>query len=203
MRITHINYFRDLVNSIGLIDKTTKEILYPFKDRLLEIYPSEQDIIEQFPCAVLLSKRNQNLFDSRKKDSTRIEPVFRDSKKFNRYFVKHFSQTFNYEIHFWTKDPSYDLFSDPVNPGIIDQALLFISKNGTRAYKPDGVNVPEIFFDIDPGDDFLDTGSVKDKAVYQLGLNVIIRDGLYTLQEEETLYNTKFVIDENVVVEGK
>lgn len=195
MRRNHIEYFKELVNEIKLFDKNKNDFIYPFKDKLLEIYPSEQDIIESFPCAVLVFKNTVNNLDSRLKEKNRIEPVFRDNKKYNQYLVRHFKQEFNYQLHFWVNDPSYEIFSDSENYGIIDQALLFISKNSKKTYKAVNLKIKEIEFQIDVGNSEMEAGNVSNKSVYQFILNIIIKDGLYEILQEETLYNAKFKIE--------
>jgi hypothetical protein len=201
MRRTHIDYFRELCDSIKL--EKDKVDFFPFKDRFLEVYPAEQELIEEFPCAVLVLKSLKNNLDARFKEKNRIEPVFRDKTKYNRYFVKHFKQEYSYEIHFWIKDPSFDIFSTPEKMGILDQALLYISRNTTRTYKPDYDGIKEIEFRIDVGDSSLETGSVSSKSVYQITLGVIVRDGLYTIEEEETISGYTLQIEDPVDVEYK
>lgn len=201
MRRTHLDFFKSLGDSIGLENIKTGEIQHPFENRFLEIYPSEQDIIEQFPCLVLYMGRVQNRLDARLNQANRIEPVVRDRTKYNRYFVKHFSQEFNYELHFWISDPAFEIFSTPERPGIIDQALLYLSENRSRTYRPSDSSAKEIEWTLDPGESYVNTGSAKDRGVYQLVLQVKIKDGLYVLKEEETLANVTLEIEEPVEVE--
>lgn len=127
-----------------------------------------------------------------------------DGKVTQRFLRREYNQLFSYSMDFWIDDPSFDIFSDPLpvdsdglasssmNPGILDQALLYIANNRIVTLDPVRVIATAGSHGLvtDPGDGI---------SVYQLTLNIDFSDGLYALEEVSTLDGATFQAVDPVV----
>lgn len=176
MRAYHLDYMKALAESIYF--EKDKVDIYPFKDRFIEIQPSENEIIEMFPCCVLSHNRTQNVMEKDTINRARLEPIERDGEKILRTLVRLFRQEYDYSLEFWISSPEFDLLSESEAPGILDQACVYIARN-RKIVLAGGLRV-----DVDSPESRVETGSVKTKNVYRFSLRIIFTDGIYELQEE-------------------
>jgi hypothetical protein len=188
MRKAHIDYLKAMLVAIS------------FPGQLLEVYPAEDKLPQMIPCAPIKLIPTQNRLDARLKSGNRIAklpPVTVNGVKSNRYLKSHFKQAFKYQVDLWLKNPVTEILSTPANPGYVDKAMVYVSENQTIAITLQDIEY-KITVDIGASGDITDD---SDKSIYKYYLEVIFRDGLYSIEEAETLAGAALEIEQPVEVE--
>ncbi|MDI7196297.1 LIC10173 family protein [Leptospira santarosai] len=186
MRKSHIDFLREMATSIE-VDET---ILFP-PEKFFEYQPPLDQIEEQIPCAIVRFSEPTNVLG--KKIKTQLEKIIRGNSVFIKYAVRQVKQDFKYTIDFWMNDPQTDVGSTVANRGVLDQCLLFVSQRKwfkTEEQIPVRVRLGKSNVVDDPA---------KETGNYKLYLEVIFNDGLYTIEEEETLAGTELEAAEPII----
>jgi hypothetical protein len=192
MRKAHIDYLKAMLVTIGFTAGST--------GKLLETYPSEDKLKQMIPVAVLQNPRVTNNLDARLKPGNRIarlDPIINGSTKTNQYLKRHFKQEFKYQLDFWLKNPAPEILSEPATPGFVDKAMVHISENQMIP-----VTLPDVEYNITV--DVGASGSITDEAdkfIYKYFIEIIFRDGLYSVEQAETLAGATLEILPPVEVE--
>lgn len=174
MRRTHIDYLRDMVE--GLLQGEDPVIN---ADQFFEYQPPLDAIQEQIPCAILKFSEPTNSIARRVKH--RLAKIVRGNDTFLKNAIRQIKQEFKYTVDFWLKSPDADVVSTVTDRGILDQCLLYIAKH-RWIQTNEGIPI-EVRF----GKSGIITDPAKETGNYKLYVEVIFRDGLYTIEEEETL----------------
>lgn len=174
MRKSHIDFLREMVTNIEIAET----IVFP-PDKFFEYQPPLDQIEEKIPCAIIRFSEPTNVLG--KKIKLRLEKIVRGNLAFIKYAVRHAKQDFKYTIDFWMNSPEADVGSTILNRGILDQCVLYVSQRKwfkTEEQIPIRVRLGKSNVVDDPA---------KESGNYKLYLEVIFNDGLYTIEEEETL----------------
>ncbi|PJZ43673.1 LIC10173 family protein [Leptospira brenneri] len=201
MKAHHIDYIKLMIASCVAVpedlepglDDTPMPIIPA--DKVFEYIPKLDDLQVSIPCAVI--KYNGSTNRKWKNRKHRLSTIVRPEGKFFKNAVRNVEQEIKYTIDFWLSDPSLDVISSVTERGILDQCLLYIARH--RQAK----TMEEIPFEIRSGI----TNTVDDpeaqNGYYKLILEIIFKDGLYTIEEEETLAGVTLEIQEPVQIERK
>lgn len=206
MRSYHLDILKEIASSIDLDDQnpfrpsipvanSNDKLVWPNETvRFFEITPPIDAYEEKIPFCVVIQKPTRNQLDARL--SHRISPVYlSDGGKINRFLKRHFKQEFRYHLNFWIEKPDSELLSNVTDRGIIDQCLIYISNN-SRTVNPQGA-----YMGLDVGPSGIVTDPAKKSSVYKVFVEIIIRDGLYSIEKQETLAAGTLEIVEPVNVE--
>lgn len=158
-------------------------------DRFFEYLPPLDQIQEKTPCAILKYSEPTNTLG--RKIKHRLERIVRGNSVFFKNAVRHVKQEFRYTIDFWLNNPDADVVSNVTNRGILDQCLLFVSLR-TWIKAADGIPI-----EVRLGKTGLVDDPAKETGNYKLYVEIIFKDGLYTIEEEETLAGTELEIEES------
>ncbi|EQA62233.1 LIC10173 family protein [Leptospira alexanderi] len=182
MRKSHIDYIREMVEGIQI----GETVLIP-PDRFFEYQPPLDGIQERIPCAILKYSEPTNTLG--RKIKHRLERIVRGNSAFLKNAVRHVKQEFRYTVDFWLNEPDADVVSTILNRGILDQCLLFVSLR-TWIKTADGIPI-----EVRLGKTGLVDDPAKETGNYKLYAEVIFKDGLYTIEEEETLAGIELEIE--------
>ncbi|TGM88497.1 LIC10173 family protein [Leptospira licerasiae] len=174
MRRTHIDYLRSMVE--GLVQG--EDFVIP-SDRFFEYQPPLDSIQEKIPCAILKASEPTNSIA--RKVKRRLAKIVRGRDTFLKNAVRQIKQEFKYTVDFWLETPDADVVSTVTERGILDQCLLFVAEH--RWIQTDEGIPIEVRF----GKNGIITDPAKETGNYKLYVEIIFRDGLYTIEEEETL----------------
>lgn len=186
MRSLHLTYIKALLGYITLSGQ------HPFAARFFEVRPPVESFEELVPFAVLAHRPGTN-----RRDGRRFKRLANGSdangRATARYLRREYDQVFSYQLDFWVKDPAPDVLSDPrplagvsapplstEDPGIIDQAVYFMSK---VRFFTDGT-VPII---VTAGQFGTVDDPAGENALYKHFVQIEFRDGLYSVEEFPTL----------------
>ncbi|EMF79936.1 hypothetical protein LEP1GSC188_1433 [Leptospira weilii serovar Topaz str. LT2116] len=184
MRKSHIDYVREMVEGIRIDGNA---VIPP--DRFFEYQPPLDTIQEKIPCAILKYSEPTNTLG--RKIKYRLERIVRGNSVFLKNAVRHAKQEFKYTVDFWFNAPDADVISSVLNRGILDQCLLFVS---FRTWIKTAEGIPIL---VRLGKTGLVDDPAKETGNYKLYLEIIFKDGLYTIEEEETLAGTQLEIEES------
>ncbi|EMO65296.1 hypothetical protein LEP1GSC132_0279 [Leptospira kirschneri str. 200803703] len=182
MRKSHIDYIREMVESIRI----NGNVVIP-SDRFFEYQPPLDGIQEKIPCAILKYSEPTNTLG--RKIKYRLERIVRGNSVFLKNAVRHAKQEFKYTVDFWLNEPDADVISSVVNRGILDQCLLFVS---LRTWIKSEEQIPIL---VRLGKTGLVDDPAKETGNYKLYVEIIFKDGLYTIEEEETLAGAELEIE--------
>lgn len=210
MRRTHINYLKGMVDSVKF---DGVKVINP--KHFLEIHPSIDTIKQILPCVTIVKVTCDNSLDARLKKENRLAPIVVNDKKYLRSLVKHFSEDYRYSLLFYVKDATRDVISEPTKPGIIDQCKLYLSQNNRiggdelptelKSLDSEGNELPlegqliQPECNVDIGKTDVDT-DLADLGIYILSIEIMFHDGLYSIKEEDTLYNGTMKIEQPIGV---
>lgn len=172
MRKLHIDYIKAMLPAVG------------FTAPLLEIYPPAEKLRRMIPVAVLNTPRVTNKLDARLNQSNRIArlpTVINGNTKILQFLKRHFKQEFKYQLDIWISKQSIaaEVLSEPAHEGLVDKIMRYISENQT-------VDAGNYLINLDVGA----SGSITDEAeneIYKVFVEIIFRDGLYSVEQAETL----------------
>ncbi|MBW9233584.1 hypothetical protein JQK62_14945 [Leptospira santarosai] len=186
MRKSHIDYIREMVESIRI----EGNVVFP-PDRFFEYQPPLDEIQEKIPCAILKYSEPTNVLG--RKIKHRLGRIVRGNSVFVQNAVRHAKQEFRYTIDFWLNDPDADVVSSVLNRGILDQCLLFVS---LRTWIKSEEQIP---ISVRLGKTGILDDPAKETGNYKLYVEIVFKDGLYTIEEEETLAGTELEIEDPAV----
>ncbi|EKR25784.1 hypothetical protein LEP1GSC087_0419 [Leptospira interrogans serovar Bataviae str. L1111] len=182
MRKSHIDYIREMVEGIKI-----GEIPIIPPDRFFEYQPPLDGIQEKISCAILKYSEPTNTLG--RKIKHRLERIVRGNSVFLKNAVCHAKQEFKYTVDFWLNEPDADVISSVVNRGILDQCLLFVS---LRTWIKSEEQIPIL---VRLGKTGLVDDPAKETGNYKLYVEIIFKDGLYTIEEEETLAGVELEVE--------
>ncbi|WP_078125701.1 LIC10173 family protein [Leptospira alexanderi] len=196
MKIGHIKYLKELIRSIKTFpippDTIPRQLIS--NERIFEVHPPRDQFQENIPFCVVEHTTNQPERNGRRKE--RLEPAMIDGVKNLRFLKEHYKQEYKYVLNFWLDNVKQDLLSkgdfsgNPLDSGIVDQALIYIAKN-ERYATPQGATV-----EIRPGKVALVTDPAESLSLYKIYLEVIFEDGIFEVERVPTLASGTFEIEE-------
>ncbi|WP_061246737.1 LIC10173 family protein [Leptospira noguchii] len=184
MRKSHIDYIREMVENIRI----ESNVMIP-PDRFFEYQPPLDEIQEKIPCAILKYSEPTNTLG--RKIKHRLDRIVRGNSVFIKNAVCHAKQEFKYTVDIWLNNPDADVISSVVNRGILDQCLLFVS---LRTWIKSEEQIPIL---VRLGKTGLLDDPAKETGNYKLYVEIIFKDGLYTIEEEETLAGIELEVEES------
>ncbi len=210
MRRTHINYLKAMVDSVKFDGLKVID-----QKHFFEIHPPIDKIKQSLPCVTIVRVTCDNSLDARLKKENRLAPIVVADKKYLRSLVKHFSEDYRYSLIIYVKDATRDVISEPGKPGVIDQCKLYLSQNNRvggdelptdlRSLDSEGNALPieqqliQPECNVDIGKTDVDT-DLADLGIYMLSIEIMFHDGLYSIKEEDTLYNGTMKIEQPIGV---
>jgi hypothetical protein len=139
-----------------------------------------------------------------------IDIVSYNDKRIVRNLERYAKQDYVYVMNFITKDLVSDVLSDSNKPGIIDQCIEYVCKNRkikytvppkpgsvTESINPDGIEYTAY---VDAGNSGLNLDYIEE-GIFVVYLDIKIADGVYGIEEIDTLTGAKFEIIPPVKVE--
>lgn len=201
MKAHHIAYIKEMIASCVAVpenleselDQTPTPIIP--EDKVFEYVPKLDDLQESIPCAII--KFNGSTNRNWKNRKYRLATIHREEGKFFKNAVRNVEQEIKYTIDFWFGDPALDVISSVTDRGILDQCLLYVSSH-RNAKTAEGIP-----FEIRSGMTNIVDDPESPNGYYKLPFEIIFRDGLYTIEEEETLAGVTLEIQEPVRIERK
>ncbi|MCP5502625.1 MAG: hypothetical protein H7A25_22190 [Leptospiraceae bacterium] len=183
MRKAHIDYLKALAASITLNGEN------PFgSDNFYEIQPPLDSFQEKAPFCVIGYNAVNNVFYSGSRPSERIV-IQNESNKTIALLTKIINQSFLYQLDFWLNSPDDDILSDITNMGIIDQSLVYLYDR--LKFTRDEYSIP-IKVEVNAGQSGIITDPAGELGLYKIYLEVIFLDGIYKIENRETLAGVQF-----------
>ncbi|MBM9546139.1 hypothetical protein JWG40_03875 [Leptospira sp. 201903074] len=201
MKAHHIAYIKSMIASCVAVpedldtelDQTPSPIIPA--DKVFEYVPKLDDLQDSIPCAVI--KYNGSTNRKWKNRKHRLSTIVRPEGKFFKNAVRNVEQEIKYTVDFWFGDPSLDVVSSISDRGMLDQCLLYVATHRNAK------TTEEIPFEIRSGITNMIDDPEAQNGYYKLIFEIIFKDGLYTIEEEETLAGVTLEIQEPVQIERK
>lgn len=182
MKSSHLDYLVDMILSV---QKDGVSIFT--REQILEVEPSMDTLQNSIPCVVI--KHSPILTQRSEKSARRLPSVLREGTTFFRYLTQLVKQEFRYTVEFWIEDPSHDLDTSEDDPGILDQCFIYLDYR-RRFNRSEGVQV-----EVYPIRSMIVDDPAKEQKAYKLLLELKMKDGIYTVREEESLAGSELEVE--------
>lgn len=207
MKQHHITYMKTMVEGITINSENL------FSGKFYEIVKPLKNIQHSTPSCFVVYGKADNMLEKNSASTPlkRLDSIIDvvTGKKYIRSIERQSKQNYTYTLNFLVHDPAPDILSTIASKGIIDQCISYISTNRKPKY-----NVPipadlvtyqefqemELNCELDVGSSGFSTDLIED-GIYIIYLDVIFRDGVYLLKEEQTLFGATLEIVPPVEVE--
>lgn len=177
----HIDYIKAMIANLQDNGQTLIDPTKVFETEVLF------DTIESsIPCAVIKAGNWQTGRDG--KIYKRLKDGVANGKVTHRYLRRLYVYGFDYNIEIWLSNPTSELLSSPQLYGVSEQAIEYVFNNQIIEYdeRPCKIEIDSIVPVTDPD---------AQKPEYKLVISLYIEDGLYSIEERQTLEDAVIEID--------